>query len=316
LADLDITQLIVFDAIYRNVSVTKAARALDLPQATLSRGLAKLRSHFNDALFVRTKQGMQPTPIAENLVAPIAEMLKIYQTRLRNAGGFDPATTLREFNIAISDIDSVLVLPALHRVSEAAAPFVKFSATPLGRQELITGLESGEVDLAIGNFKELYGCVRSQTLAADKYVCLTRRNVRNSTKPPSLQVFRTAKHVLVDARATGGVHQQVERRLLEICPPQNIRLISESFLVAGLLIDQGDFILTVPSRAASLLCEKSNLVAFKPPVDFPEFKVTQYWHERYHNEPGNQWLRRTIRQIFVMPRPTTTAGSRYPSASM
>ena len=302
--DLDLTQLTVFDAMYRNSSVTGAARELDLPQTTLSRCLAKLRSHFNDPLFVRTKQGMEPTPVAEDLAAPIVEILRIYRTRLREVGSFDPGTTLREFNIAISEIDCLLVFPELHRVSETVAPFVKFSATPLGQQELITALESGKADLAMGNFKELNGCVRSQTLAVDKYVCVVRRAFRNSPESSSLEAFRAARHVLVDACAMGSVHQQVERRLLQICPPQNIRLVSESFLVAGALVERDDFILTAPSRAASLLCERYDLVTFSPPIELPELRTMQYWHERYHNDPGNQWLRRTIWQIFAVSRST------------
>lgn len=300
--DLDLTQLIVFDAMYRNRSVIKAARALDLPQSTLSRCLAKLRSYFNDPLFVKTQQGMEPTPVAETFAVPVSEMVRIYQTKLRNAGGFDPATTMREFKIAASDMGALLVLPALDRVSRTAAPFVRFSAAPLGRVELITSLETGEIDLAFGSFDELYGCVRSQTLTVDNYVCVTHQNRHDRTIPLSLQEFKAARHILVDARALGSIHQRIERRLLDVCPSQNVRLVAESFLVAGLLLDQDDFILTVPSRVASLLCERSSLVAFAPPIDLPEFKVTQYWHERYDREPGNQWLRRGLWQIFSTSR--------------
>jgi hypothetical protein len=30
----------------------------------------------------------------------------------------------------------------------------------------------------------------------------------------------------------------------------------------------------------------------------PGFEVKQYWHERFHNDPGNQWLRHTIASLF------------------
>lgn len=293
--------MIAFDAIYRTRSIAKAAGALDLPQSTVSRWLARLRAHFDDPLFVRTQQGMDPTPVATKHASPIAEMVRIYQTELRNGGNFDPATTSRDFNIATSDVGSLLVLPALHRCSLTAAPSARLTATPLGDEELITCLESGDVDVAVGNFKDLYGYVRSQTLAVDTYVCVMSAAYHDPTKPLSLRAFRKAKHVVICAKAMGHAHQHVERQLRDTCRPENIRLVAESFLVAGLLVEQDHFILTTPSRVASLLSRQSNLITVAPPIDLPKFKVTQYWHERFHREPGNRWLRGTIRKAFAAP---------------
>ena len=273
-----------------------------MPQSTVSRWLARLRLHFNDPLFVKTQDGMSPTPAAVSHAGPISEMVRIYQTRLRNAGNFDPATTVRDFNIAASDMGTLLVLPALHRWSEMVAPSARFTAMPLGRQELITGLETGDVDLALGHFKELYGGVRSQTLDVDQYVCVMRSEYLDQGKSLSLDAFRQARHILVDAHAMGHTHQLVERQLLQVCPPENIRIVAESFVVAGLLLDLDDFILTVPSRVAKFIARGTHFTVTKPPIELPQFKVTQYWHERFHNDPGNQWLRRAICQIFTTYR--------------
>ncbi|WP_092515038.1 LysR family transcriptional regulator [Afipia sp. GAS231] len=293
--------MIAFDAIFRTRSVVKAAGILDAPQSTVSRWLAKLRDHFDDPLFVKTQQGMYPTPVASKHAPPIAEIVRIYQNELCDAGSFDPATTAREFNIATSDVGSLLLLPALHRYSKTAAPSARFAATLLGSEELMVSLESGHVDVAFGSLKDLCGCVRSQTLAVDAYVCVMPSGRRDPAKPLTLRAFREAKHIVICANGLEYTHQHVERELREICRPENVRLVTESFLIAGLLVEQDDLILTAPSRVASLLSQRFDLISVSPPIDLPTFKVTQYWHERFHKEPGNQWLRRTIRKIFATP---------------
>src|SRR3546814_5485555 len=50
----------------RHRSVTRAATGLNLPQPTVSRCIARLREQFGDVLFVRTRAGMEPTPMARS----------------------------------------------------------------------------------------------------------------------------------------------------------------------------------------------------------------------------------------------------------
>ena len=35
------------------------------------------------------------------------------------------------------------------------------------------------------------------------------------------------------------------------------------------------------------------------PVRFPSYAVTQYWHDRYHRDPGNAWLRSQVYETAV-----------------
>ena len=58
---LDLNLLHVFDTIYREGSLTRAARALHLTQPAVSHSLSRLRDHFDDPLF--TRQGNQMVPI-------------------------------------------------------------------------------------------------------------------------------------------------------------------------------------------------------------------------------------------------------------
>ena len=61
--DIDLNLLLVFQELFQQRQVSVVARRLQQSQPTVSNALARLRRIFGDELFVRTSQGMQPTPL-------------------------------------------------------------------------------------------------------------------------------------------------------------------------------------------------------------------------------------------------------------
>ncbi|KEQ52118.1 LysR family transcriptional regulator [Sphingobium chlorophenolicum] len=307
LADIGLAELQVFEAIYRCRSVVEASRVLDLPQPTVSRWLAKLRDHFGDALFVRTPRGMEPTEAADAIIGPVRDMLRIYRDRLMQERAFDPRSTSRNFRIAASDFGQLTVLPILDRWSAEEAPKARFSSVAVDRQTLAAGLESGDIDIAFGGFPALYSGVIEQTLYEDSYVCAMRRGHPLLDRPFTVEAFRDATHVLVSARTAGHIHHEVEARIMALVSPENVRLTSNSFLVAPLLIGQTDMVLTVPRRVALIFKSQIDLEMVPLPFDLPRFQVKQYWHERSKHDPGHQWLRHGVADLLA--RRASLAGS-------
>ena len=93
---MDLNLLSVFQAVYRERQISSAARKLGLTQSAVSNALARLRRSFDDELFVRTGQGMQPTPMAEQLAEPIGAALAQVALALNQRSRFDPATSTRK----------------------------------------------------------------------------------------------------------------------------------------------------------------------------------------------------------------------------
>src|SRR5258707_192868 len=62
LGAIDLNLLVVFDAIMRDRSVTRAGLRLRLSQPAMSHALTRLRHMLKDELFVRSPSGMVPTP--------------------------------------------------------------------------------------------------------------------------------------------------------------------------------------------------------------------------------------------------------------
>jgi DNA-binding transcriptional LysR family regulator len=114
-ANLDLNALRVFVAVHDLRSVREAARELDLSQSGVSTALGRLRTQFQDALFNKTSNGMEPTARAREMVGPARRIIHDIESQLLAAREFDPATSRREFVLALSDIGEGIYLPSTIR---------------------------------------------------------------------------------------------------------------------------------------------------------------------------------------------------------
>jgi DNA-binding transcriptional LysR family regulator len=73
--NFDLNLLLVLDGVLREGTLSNAAKALNVSQPTISSSLAKLREILQDELFVRSGNGMQPTPRALALKEPVQRVL-------------------------------------------------------------------------------------------------------------------------------------------------------------------------------------------------------------------------------------------------
>src|SRR5258705_4164137 len=116
--EVDLNLLRVFDVLYEECNVTRAAARLFLTQSAVSHALARLRDVLADPLFLRVPTGLQPTlrahPLSSRLPLALAEIRSVVAVPV-----FDPATTSRRFTISASSYFSSLTarLIALARKS-------------------------------------------------------------------------------------------------------------------------------------------------------------------------------------------------------
>src|SRR5690606_579429 len=83
LSKVDLNLFIVFDAIYTEANLTRAGQIVGITQPAVSNALARLRDTFNDPLFVRTAQGMVPTPMAQNIITPVRQALQLLRVSVQ-----------------------------------------------------------------------------------------------------------------------------------------------------------------------------------------------------------------------------------------
>lgn len=124
---LDGSALRTFIIVMEEVSVSKAAARLNVTQSSVSHTLDKLRSAFDDQLFVRDGRGIKPTAKALLLRDPIQTILDELKS-LTHERKFDPLTESIEFTIAANDFPMQLIFPSLLKelYAEGIKPKLRF----------------------------------------------------------------------------------------------------------------------------------------------------------------------------------------------
>jgi hypothetical protein len=64
-------------------NVTRAARKANITQSAFSHALNRLREQLNDEMFVRTRNGMEPTPYAASMIPVIENALSKLEAATR-----------------------------------------------------------------------------------------------------------------------------------------------------------------------------------------------------------------------------------------
>jgi len=293
-AALDLNLLRVFDAVLQSRSVTGAAGRLGLTQPAVSNALGRLRQAFGDALFLRTPQGMEPTPYARELAEPVRRALTLLESALAHAPGFDPATSARSFRFYMSDLGQIEFLPPLVERVRRVAPGVRLEVPVLEPEHVADALASGSLDLAVGFLPALGPPLRRQALFRDPYLCLMRAD--HSISLLTRKRFVEASHVLVTYR---GGHRVVEEALERAGAAQRIVLRVPHFTVVPMVLERTDLILTLPARVARVFEQRGRLKAMPPPVPVPPAEVAMHWHERSDADAGNRWLREQLASLFA-----------------
>ena len=126
---VDLNLLVVFDAMARHRSVVRTGEAIGLSQPATSAALSRLRSVFDDALFVRAGAQMQPTPRALELAPAVHRVVQAIQTEILKQASFEPAQAQRSFTILTPDIGEVAFIPGVLKHLRTAAPHIRLQTT-------------------------------------------------------------------------------------------------------------------------------------------------------------------------------------------
>jgi len=297
----ELHHLRVLDVLLREHGLTRAARELNVSQPALSKTLAHLRRHFDDPLFVRVGLRMEPTPKALQLQAPVRAILERMQSLRSEHVAFDPRSSHRTFNFSVVDAGLIKLLPPLVERLLNEAPNVRLNVLQLEAAHLEPWLESGKLDFAMGSFPMLTKGIRRQLLWAERYVAVVRRGHPRISSDPAMRAFAAEKHVLVSIAGSGHAHQTMERALEAAIPAENIICRIPTFIGAAVLAKHSDAVAVLPHSVAAVLAQDLDLQIIKPPVKLLKIDIYQYWHDRLHRDPGNQWIRSVFSALFRKP---------------
>src|SRR3984885_2206512 len=294
--NIDLNLLIVFDAVMQERTLTRAGRRLGLSQPATSHALARLRTMLHDELFVRTPEGMQPTPRAHHMGEPVREALRALSVTLE-PGDFEPAHSTRGFTLAMNNYAARAIAPALVRCVAEVAPQVTLDIRPLGAVDVLNMLDADGLDLALSvlvDGGERFKCVR---VMDDDYVAVLDRQ-HPAAGDASLSIERLAATPHIAISSTGDDTSFIDEALEEHGLARRIAA-RVPFLSIVLMLVGSDRIVVMSRRVATDLSGICPVVVKDLPFPSPRTALSMIWHRRVDNHPAHRWLREMVRLSAV-----------------
>ena len=299
---IDLNLLRVFNCVFEERNLLRAARRLNLSQSAISHALGRLREALGDELFVRTATGMQPTARAQLMAAPLRNAFQQIGGALGNEP-FVPGTTQREFVIAASDYVTVLLLDRFSARLQQLAPLVNLVIRPATRIDLAGQLDLGRIDLALGVFADVpprFGAMplwtQTDVLAMRPGHPLAGRAVTTDELGlyPLVAVSlggaeEGAMDGFLSERGLARESDMFDRSAL----PASVRLrmLLPHALAVPSLLRSSDMLALLPSPLAALFAQRDGLLSAPTPYPARSRTVQAIWHTRADDDPAQQWLR-------------------------
>lgn len=295
----DYNLIAVFTTLYETGSVTQSAERLFVTQPSVSYALGKLREHFDDVLFVRSSQGMQPTRLAIQLYPGLKEASRCIDSAVADAKEFEPFNSTRRFKLALSDIGEMAFLPLIISQFNTLAPNVELEIVPLEIESAGVWLSDGHIDAAICSRALAGANIQSKSLISERYVCLLDTAHPRIGSTISIDQFSNEPHALV-TRTSG--HGMAEDALLKLGIHRRIKLKLPHFSALPKIIPGTELLAILPNRVAESFCEMSpgsKLKILELPFHVPGFDVILHWHSRSEQSAALSWFITQVQQAMT-----------------
>ena len=99
-------------------------------------------------------------------------------------------------------------------------------------------------------------------------------------------------------RSSGTGHAIVDKTLAGAGIERRVVLQLPSFLGVARIVAQTELLAIVPYRYGASMLASEDIRMLPVPIELPSFQVKQHWHERYHADASNRWLRQAIADLF------------------
>ncbi|GGJ86112.1 LysR family transcriptional regulator [Pseudomonas matsuisoli] len=291
---LDLNLLIVFETLMHERSVTRAAEKLFLGQPAISAALARLRSLFDDPLFVRTGRTMEPTTRAQEIFVLLVPALDSISTAVSRASEFDPSTSKQVFRIGLSDEVEFSLLPSLLRRLRVEAPGVVLVVRRANYLLMPGLLTSGEISVGVSYTDELPANAKRKTLRRSRPKVMRADSIPG---PLSMDDFCNRPHAMVSY--AGDLNGFMDEELSALGKTRHVVLAVPQFNGLNSLIAGTDIVATVPDFAADTLAAAGGLRVEPLPFETGRaFELSMVWRGAQDNDPAERWLRSRI-QMFI-----------------
>ena len=298
--NLDLNLLKVFDALMEERSVTRAGERLGLTQSAVSHALNRLRAALGDELFLRTVDGMRPTPWAIDAGPKVARALGQMQRALAPTS-FHPLDSDRRFALGMLPYLSAVMAPRLVRSFHEQAPLAELVVRHSER-DVAEALDTGRLDVALGSFGRSPDRFDRRPLFQERLVWVVRKSHILAGGPLTLEALAEQAHLTISSRDGRSVDQGLERRVIwddegaymsamaRTGRKQPAGMSAPDSLTALAIAAQTDLMTLAPLRMAEMFRDAFSLAILEPPYDTRPIDVMALWRKDQTDHPAIGWL--------------------------
>lgn len=287
ISTFDLNLLRVLDALLRERNVSRAAERLALSQPAVSNALNRLRELLDDPLLIRAGRGMQPTPRALALEAPIRAALQQIEQSLSGAEQFEPARSRQRFNVAVTDYVELICMPRLLDVLAREAPGISLAITQLDPHLPVEALDKNDLDLALGRFEAVPARFERRPWMSETLRLVSRRGHPLLAQAPDLATFLRLRHLWVHGGQTKGM---VDLWLAEHGLRRDIHYTTPNYLQAAHIVATTDLAVVLPTRLAERFAALLPLTLQPLPFDVGSFQLEVVSLAQRQRDAALQWL--------------------------
>jgi DNA-binding transcriptional LysR family regulator len=311
---LDLRLMRLGQILLTEASVSRAAARTGQSQPTVSLALRKLREITRDPLLVRSGRHLVRTDRGVELLAVLNRVLDELDRMLDAGDDFEPAATDRPVRLVASNCFGLFLLPCMVELIRKAAPnvTVDFLRMP-DEAALMPLLESGDVDLVIGNWPVPPASLRFAPLFDNEIACMVRPGHPMARhKALSLKDYLALDHLSPTPQESAHV-SPIDGRLAQLGLKRRIRVSVPEFSVVPYVLSANDLVFTSGRSFIEHIASIFPFSVLEAPPELGAMRFYMLWHERAHRTGHGRWLRSLVRRAAreMEPlKPATTPAER------
>jgi DNA-binding transcriptional LysR family regulator len=296
LRSVDLNLLTVFDAIMETGRLSRAGEELGMSQPAVSAALQRLRETFGDDLFVRTREGMVPTPRARTLHHTTSQVLNQLRQELESDRRFDPAQSQRHFRVLGGDYVEMRFFPGLLARLLGSAPGISAEVVPLLPAGFTRDLLTGALDIAVHYAPVEESELHCEQVAEDRLVVVARAAHPRVSGAVTLEQFCSERHVILNTAVDEVGHFELFMGNDRVRRNIAARVGQFSSMVPAVL--NTDCLCVMPEQLARLYTAHLALQCYPLPFAAPVLPIQLVWARRFQHDKAHQWFRQALAEVI------------------
>ncbi|WP_162938210.1 LysR family transcriptional regulator [Kiloniella sp. EL199] len=285
----------IFNAIYSERSISRAADHLGMSQSAVSHALQRLRHALDDPLFIRSKNGVDPTARSHEIAEPVFQALIQINDVIAQPSSFDPQTSDRVFHFGLPDHAVARYAPLILEKFTKEAPNLSINLYPHPIHQLIEMMETNQLDMAAAVCHSPPARFRTLKLFKSHHVVIAAKDHPFIRGKLSLVDYKKARHLVYSS--DGNRHSYLDDILLPLGVERSIAATIASHMASPIIVSNSNLIATTTMELVQPFLERYELQVFEPPFSVHDVDIKLIWHQRYDRDPAHQWMRQLTQDI-------------------